>query len=309
MKKIVLSLFSLLLILEVFARYSLGLGETPTYIQDPAFEYIYSPNQSVSRFGNLVSTNNYSMRSNTLNPRDHGVLVFGDSVLNGGNLTDHNKLATTLLENHLQKHCDDTSVRALNISAGSWGPDNAYAYLMNKVDFENFNDIILVFSSHDAHDNMEHESIVGVHKSFPADQPYLALTDGFYRYLIPRVEGFFVDRGDVKKIHNIDSSLEFNSGWKNFIDYSITQGVNLLVVLHPTRKEIKNGAYNKNGEEIIALLKSKGVPYFLELNGYLRKGINLSKNYRDDIHYNDNGQYYLFSQILPVLKNSVCRDK
>ena len=85
------------------------------------------------------------------------ILVFGDSVLNGGSLTDHKKLATTLLEKSLQKSCDPL-IRVLNISAGSWGPDNAFSYLKKHGDF-NASAIVLFFSSHDAHDNMYHEKI------------------------------------------------------------------------------------------------------------------------------------------------------
>jgi hypothetical protein len=312
MKKIIFLLFGLVVIIELFARYILGLGNVSTYIESPLFEYIYSPNQSINRFGNVLLTNSYSMRSNPLKLKDHGTLVFGDSVLNGGSLTDHNKLATTLLENSLQKHCDDQHLRVLNISAGSWGPDNAYAYLISKVDFDSFNRIVLVFSSHDAHDNMAHENIVGNHVSFPSDKPYLALTDGFSRYFIPKIKDLLSNRDSIHKIHKIhkiDKNKEFNTGWNDFINYSLKQGIDLLVVLHPSSQEIIDGSYDENGVKIIELLNKKGVPYLLELDSYLRGGDDFTSNYRDDIHYNENGQNYLYSKILPVLKKSACSDE
>lgn len=281
----------------------LGLGHTPTYIADDKYEYIYNPNQKVKRFGNSILTNEYSMRSLPLDKNDKRVLVFGDSVLNGGALTDHEKLATTLLEKSLQKSCD-ASLRVLNISAGSWGPDNAFSYLEKHGDF-NATEIILFFSSHDAHDNMNHESIVNVHPSYPSKQPCCALVDGFMRYFIPRVTAIFStpDQEEFSKINKIDSSEKFNSGWQNFVDYAKGHNIGLSVVLHPDKKELEAGEYNENGNEIIKFLQANNISYLLEL------GMTKKENYRDDIHYNEKGQKFLFNEFLSITQKEVCEDK
>ena len=304
MKKISFIIFILCLIigLEVWARKYLGLGELATYREDAQFEYIYSPNQTVNRHGTLIRTNKYSMRSQALKQNERRILMFGDSVLNGGNFTDHSELATTLLENRIQHSCDK-SIRILNASAVSWGPDNAYAYLMKYGDF-NASEIILVFSSHDAYDNMSHKNIIGIHPSYPSDTPYLALTDGFTRYFIPKVKSLFSksQKKDIKEEANRNDKETFNSGWKNFIRYSKSHKIKLTVILHPTTSEVEKGAYNSNGMLIIDLLKKNNIPFILELEN------NTSLDYyRDEVHYNKEGQRFMSSEIFRIIKNDNCK--
>jgi len=291
----------LILISEIAAQHFLGLGKTPLYMEDPQFEYIYKPDQKMKRFSNLIYTNEYSMRSKPLKQGEIRVLLFGDSVLNGGSLTDQSELATTLLEEHLETHCPK-NIRVLNISAGSWGPDNAYAYLTKYGDF-NATEFILVFSSHDAHDNMKHEKIVGLHSSYPSTQPFSALTEGFTRYFIPRLKRLFFSTSEKKtfeKINKIETGEKFNSGWNDFLTYSKSHNIKLSVVIHPDKNEIVKKEYNRNGEQIIEFLKANNVPYILELEK------TTLQNYRDSIHYNKKGQKFLFSEILPVLLKDVC---
>ena len=298
--KLITAVVVLIIAGELLARFVLGLGQTPVYIEDPDYEYIFAPNQDIERFGNHIIINKYSMRNLPLKRNEKRVLVFGDSVLNGGSLTDHSLLATTLLEKELQKTCDP-SIRILNISAGSWGPDNAFAYLKKYGDF-NASEIVLVFSSHDAHDNMNHEKVVDKHPSYPSSQPCCALWDGFYRYFIPRVTALFSkpDKKEFSKIHKIDHSKIFNTGWQDFADYAKRNNLKLFVVLHPTQTEISSGKYDENGVEIINFLKQNHIPYILELNR-TKKAF-----FRDDIHYNPKGQQFLFEELMPVLEEDVC---
>ena len=140
--------------------------------EDNAIEYIPAPNQHSVRFGNKIAYNEYSMRSLPIDADDRCIVLgFGDSVLNGGTLTDQDSIATTIVEKQLQR--TNESIRFLNISAGSWGPDNCAAYL-NKFGSFNAKMIILFVSSHDAYDNMTFEKTVGVHKSYPKEQYHLA---------------------------------------------------------------------------------------------------------------------------------------
>ena len=112
------------------------------------------------------------------------VLGFGDSVLNGGTLTDQDSIATTIVEKQLRR--TNANLRFLNISAGSWGPDNCAAYLKKFGSFD-AKMIVLFVSSHDAHDNMTFEKTVGVHKSYPNEQYPLALLELLDRYVRPRL--------------------------------------------------------------------------------------------------------------------------
>lgn len=90
------------------------------------------------------------------------VLGLGDSVLYGGVQTDQDSLAISIFSSL-------TGYQMLNISAGSWEPDNCAAYLKHFGTF-NAKAIFLVVSSHDAHDNITHQPVVGIHPSYPNKQ-------------------------------------------------------------------------------------------------------------------------------------------
>lgn len=61
--------------------------------------------------------------------------------------TDQDSLATSLFS-------AETGTQMLNMSAGSWGPDNWAAYLRHYGLFD-AKGFFLVVGSHDAHDNMD----------------------------------------------------------------------------------------------------------------------------------------------------------
>ncbi|MFN4147524.1 MAG: hypothetical protein ACK4GN_16985, partial [Runella sp.] len=184
MHKLFFILAILLLIGELILRFVFGFCDAPLYIEDADFEYVLAPNQHRFRFLNVVRTNEVSMRSDPIAPQDTTVvLLVGDSVVNGGNPTDHDDLASTLLEKKLTQHYQHR-VRVLNVSAGSWGPDNAFAFLKKK-GFFNADLVCLVTSSHDAYDNMSHHQLVGLDPNYPNKQFAVAWVELWVRYLYP----------------------------------------------------------------------------------------------------------------------------
>ena len=179
-KKTALAVLLFIIITELILRYVFGFCNAPLYLEDPDFEYIYAPNQSHFRFRNVVRTNEESMRSDSISASDTTViLLIGDSVINGGNPTDHNELASTILEKNLTEKLG-RKIRVLNISAGSWGPDNAFAFLKKKGTF-NADMICLVASSHDAYDNMSFNKIVGIFPNYPNKQYKIAIYEFYER--------------------------------------------------------------------------------------------------------------------------------
>ena len=175
---------ALLLAGEWFARSVLGLGDPPLSITHPRIEYLYAPNQDVRRFGKRFLVNDYSMRSAPLAARkgadERRVLVFGDSVVNGGNLTNHQDLATTRLAHDLRPFAGGNKVVVGNVSAGSWGPGNWLAYSQAYGFFE-ADVVVLVASSHDVTDNPTFAPLDP--NTHPTKKPLLALTEGLTRYL------------------------------------------------------------------------------------------------------------------------------
>jgi lysophospholipase L1-like esterase len=168
---------------EWLARSKLGLGNPPLSVAHPTIEYLFKPNQDVKRFDNGVRINAYGMRSNHFSatkPKEQfRVLVFGDSVLNGGNLTDQADLATELLADRLEQSLERPVVVG-NVSAGSWGPGNWLGYA-REYGFFDADVVILLISTHDHRDNPTFASL-NPH-THPQNPPVLAVWEGITRYL------------------------------------------------------------------------------------------------------------------------------
>src|SRR5690554_6449125 len=142
-----------LVVLEIALRL-IGFGQIPTYYVSLDYEYAMKPNQDLKRFGNRIFINSHGMRSGELRSNSIKILKFGDSVLNGGVASDQSEITSTLLELDLNEVSSlPGDYQVLNVSAGSWGPDNAYAWMTKHGDF-NAEVIVLLFSSHDWQDQM-----------------------------------------------------------------------------------------------------------------------------------------------------------
>lgn len=177
---------------ELFARYYLGLGDPPITVGDAEIDYIFAPNQDCNRFGNRIVYNDASMRCDfdVLTGRTgERIFIVGDSVVNGGVLTDHKDLATTILQ--VQFDQSRKNIQVCNVSAGSWGPGNLAAYFRKYKDLVRTSDIVVIeVNSHDLWEDDPKKTggkNVGVDNFLIAHKPWCALWDGFDRYFIPRV--------------------------------------------------------------------------------------------------------------------------
>ena len=285
---------------EITLRKVWGFGETVLFQADKNLEYIAQPNQERKRFGHKIVYNQYSMRSAPLADNETCVVLgFGDSVINGGSLTDQDSLATTIVENQFQN-----GVRFLNISAGSWGPDNCAQYLDKYGDF-NAKMIVLFVSSHDAHDNMTFEPTVGHHESYPDKQFTLATGEVLVRYIMPRILGKFQDNGPTTGADNLminKNGAGFNEGFEYFKNYTQQKGIPFVICLHAEAAEIEQGKFNEQGDEIIAFCKTNNI----KLISGLEIGEEL-QDFRDQIHINERGQKrwakVLFKEIQETVKS------
>lgn len=292
-KKFWIGMLALLILSELILRFGVGLGDTAIYIEHPTYEYIYAPNQKASRFGNVIETNSLSMRSKPLNKGQKiKVLKIGDSVINGGTHVGNDELASTRMENELQK--EDELNRVLNVSAGSWGPDNAYAYIEENGTFD-AEMLLLVFSSHDYHDNRHFRKVVGQHTQWPGDKPLLAITDLWGTYLWPKLKGVFGSK-QYDYLKGFDDS-PINSGWEAFIKLSEEKGIPMIVYLHPEQNEVKNKEWSANGKALLNLLSSNGVQVIDGLDFE-----NPETYYRDNIHLNAKGHEALANRLMPYVQ-------
>ena len=150
-----LIVFSLVMLIagELVVRFYLGLGDPPLTMSDPVMGYRFKPSMTYHRFGHVIHYNAYSERSDDFPPRksqpgEVRVMVIGDSVINGGVLTDQSETSTAVLQRRLT---DDLHRRVLvgNASAGGWGPPNELGYVQ-EFGFLDADVVVLVVSSHDA---------------------------------------------------------------------------------------------------------------------------------------------------------------
>ena len=279
-KKIAVLFLAFIFLLEIGLRVFLGFCDDVLMMENDKFEYIAQPSQKHKRFGNNIVYNSYSMRSDKVNRNAKKVLGFGDSILNGGSMTEHDSLATSHLNRSLTTLYNH-EIQVLNISAGSWGPDNCFAYLKEFGDFD-ADIILLVVSSHDAYDTMDFKKVVNYENGYRSEQYKLAIIELFDRYIFP-------NKFDRSK----SPSRSFNPGFELFRTYCIENKTPLIVYLHAELEERNNQSYHSMGEEIIAFCENNEIELIQELNYPMDKS-----NYRDNIHLSEKGQRKMADIIL-----------
>lgn len=294
MKKISFFIFLFLFIglcLEVFLRYYFGFCDALLYQSSDKYEYIAQPNQDRYRFGAHILYNSYSQRNEEPDSTKIKILGLGDSVLFGGTWMDQDSLATTLFS-------QETGMQMLNISAGSWGPDNCTAYLKEKGTFD-AHAMILVCSSHDAYDVMSFFPVVGNFPTYPDKQYSLAICELIDRYVIPRGKMIFAkysakldpDAAVVKAAqHNsvAKKSQIFNPGFDQLKMIADSLRIPFGIYLHAETGELQRGAYNDMGQQICQWAETNQIPLMKGL-----KNGETAEMYKDIIHFNEKGQRHL----------------
>lgn len=309
MKMKLLGVTTLLFIVlcEIVLREEWGFCDTVLMQESKKYEYIAQPNQDRMRFRHHIVYNSLSMRSPEVKRNSIKILGLGDSVINGGVLTDQDSLATTLLSVALSDALQQ-EVQVLNISAGSWGPDNCNAYLDEKGCFD-AKVMLLVVSSHDAYDNMDFKPIVDVHVSFPSKQYVSAIVELFDRYLIPKVKDLFYKKtldqqlADFEERHGIKKNGKcFNSGFAALKQKADSLHIPMIIYLHAEQSEWKDKRYNFQGQEIIKFAQQKNIPIIKDLEA------NINENWyreNDNIHLSQYGQHRMAELIYPYLLNAL----
>lgn len=194
----------------------------------------------------------------------------------------------------------------LNISSGSWGPDNCAAYLREKGTF-GAKIMILVCSSHDAYDLMSHVPVVGIFPNYPNKQYKVAIWEVVDRYMMPKVRRLVnkaqlvdPDTQVVKQSNDggvVNKSAMFNLGFDQLAEIARENNIPFLIYLHPEIGEIVNSGYKDGGRLIIEWAKDNNVPLFQEL----MMGVKVDM-YRDVIHFNEKGQRLMADNFIKIIK-------
>jgi lysophospholipase L1-like esterase len=173
---------------EVILRVAFGLGNPVLVQADADIGYRFRPNQIVFRFGKKIEYNQYSQRSALIKiNKPQGtlrILMVGDSVLNGGNLTDQKETISELFKARLIT--ERRPVEVLNASAGSWGIGNELGYIRKFGTFAS-DAVILEISTHDLTQLTSTSKRVGNDPNYPSHAPLLALQEVWTRYLLPKL--------------------------------------------------------------------------------------------------------------------------
>lgn len=281
-----------LVVTELVLRFGVGFCDALLYQTSGRYEYIAQPNQDRWRFGARIRFNSFSQRSEEPDSTRKKILGLGDSVLFGGTWMDQDSLATTLFTN-------ETGVQMLNISCGSWGPDNCYEYLKENGTF-GAEAMVLVCSSHDAFDGMSFVPVVGVWPNYPDKQYRCAIWELIDRYAVPRIRMAMAKREYLdpdaqveKKARNrqvVQKSVYFVNGFDNLKHLADSVDIPFYIYLHAELGEVADGVYNDMGMMIIQWADSAGVNL---VNG-IKEG-EAADMYRDAIHLNEKGHRHLAS--------------
>ena len=296
---------------ELVLRLVFGFCDAVLYQSSSAYEYIAQPNQQRYRFFAHINYNSYSQRSEEPDSAKTIVLGLGDSVIFGGTMLDQDSIATTLFSK-------ETEMQMLNISSGSWGPDNCAAYLKEKGTF-GAKAMILVCSSHDAFDVMSHIPVVGIYPNYPDKQYKFAIWEVIDRYLIPRIKVYFSGKQlldpDAQVVKNVKSeerrvknsnaardegvaqkALNFDPGFDQLLQISEEKHIPFFIYLHPEVGEVMSRKYKEGGLMIMEWAKS----HHVKLIDGLNEGVTVDM-YRDVIHLNEKGQRNLANSLKKMI--------
>lgn len=289
----------LIVFVELILRYVFGFCDAVLYQPSPAYEYIAQPNQHRYRFFSHIDYNSYSQRSDEPDSTKTIVLGLGDSVIFGGTMLDQDSIATTLFSK-------ETGMQMLNISSGSWGPDNCAAYLKEKGTF-GAKAMVLVCSSHDAFDVMSHIPVVGIYPNYPDEQYKLAIWEVIDRYLMPRIKVYFSGKQlldpDAQVVEKVKSdegvakkALNFDPGFDQLLQISEEKHIPFFIYLHPEVSEVMSRKYKEGGLMIMEWAKT----HHVELIDGLNEGVTVDI-YRDVIHLNEKGQRNLANSLKKMI--------
>ncbi|MBC2605578.1 hypothetical protein [Pelagicoccus albus] len=274
-------------------------------MEHPTIEYMAKPNQDLTRLGNRILVNQYGMRSEPFSPKGSGeyrVMVFGDSVIHGDSQTDHETLATSIL----QKRISDESEREVivgNISAGSWGPGNWRAYA-EEYGFFDANVVIMIASSHDYIDTPNFAPIDT--SKYPTEKPGSAIGEIITRYLpryLPALKSSPTgpNNNRVKNFTRQDHERACRDDLKAFLQLALTATPQVIVFQHWQLDEVERGVADEGNTKIGLICQELSI-LPIQLGPYFAKAIESGeKPYLDLIHPSERGHELIAEAILEHL--------
>ncbi|MEM8852455.1 MAG: hypothetical protein AAGD34_02070 [Pseudomonadota bacterium] len=269
---------------ELVARFALGLGTPPLSVAHETIEYMFKPNQDVDRFGNRQLYNAHGMRSGPVGESDRWILAIGDSVLNGGNLTDQDELATT----ELAKDVAADGVFVGNVSAGSWGPANALAWVQAH-DLGLVETAVFVTHTQDETDVPRFGPLNP--QTHPTEAPMSAAVELLTRYVAPRLgigSGAGRTNPSISPITEEDKRQSADEAFGDLLTVFAQEEIKACIVAHPLREEFLAG--EPGASRFTSHAKTRDVPVVSLGEDVPRTPASAERLYRDTIHITAAGQ-------------------
>ncbi len=297
---------------EILLRLSLGLGAPLLSVADSETGYRFQPNQQTRRFGKLVIYNQYSQRSDPIpsekSPEILRILMTGDSVLNGGSLSDQSQTITELFESKLKQ--DNHPSEVLNASAGSWGIGNQLGYLQKFGLFES-DLVILQIGTHDLVQEKSPSTPVGCDPAFPTERPILAWQELISRYILPqiwaRLHWNFTAHCLPIITESADTIFTNNQQRLTAIARLVSQQKTPLIVLFtPNHSDFSDPSQPPPYQpEFFEFLQQLNIPAIDAYQAWLNlPPATLKSYYRDDIHLSEEGN----QAVAKLLFEKLCRN-
>jgi len=302
-KQIGLILLIILTVTELLLTLIIGVNQRPLYQADDTIEYLLQSNQQLTRFGNQYDVNEHHMRSAPF-PDDYfgagklRIMVYGDSIINGGTKLDQNEIATSLLQKQLSEQQINAYVG--NISAGSWGPENILEYIRKHGTYK-ADVAIVVLSSHDAFDVPTFTELG--RQSHPIQHNNFSFYELYLKYIAKRSP--FIASANVQQQKKAIQQNNENNKLTELILSLKKQVKTILIVQHYSMRELKKEALPL-GHKIInkSCVLTKVICIDL-LSAYSNSVKNI---YLDDLHLNTEGQRLLSSAFQNLITQNVLNE-
>ena len=299
-------LIGVLILIEIALRLGFGFGNPPLYVADEQIGYLLAPSQKVTRFGNRIEINAYSMRAGAveaqIEPGTFRLFLLGDSLANGGWWTDQKNILSLRIAHHLESYLPAPykTIEALNASANSWGPRNELAYLERYGSF-NATVLVLLLNTDDLFGTQPTALQVGRDRSYPDKKPLLAILEVLDRYLkrgqtISGLKEIQQEGGD--RVGKNIAAIE------GIYQKAVDDGAGFILVLSPLKREI----LGSRDYELTARQRLKDwaatadVPYLDLLETY-QKYPDPDALYRDHIHLSPQGNELVGEAIAQAIGN------
>lgn len=222
---------------DLALRLVLGLGNPILYQYSPRAGYVLAPSQTTFRFLAWNRINRWGMRCpNFTLARPKGtyrVMFVGDSVTYGTTFVDQSKIFTSRLAKLLPRIMHKP-VQVLNASCGAWATGNEVGYLQARGVF-NSNLVVLVVNTGDLNQPFNRATLVP-DSPYPDKPPFCAISELWFRYLWPRLEGIapFRDAGSFVPLVP-QTPPDINSLLEEAKAECERHGARFAIVFHPFR--------------------------------------------------------------------------